>query len=86
MPTASPLRRAAACAALGAVAVLLACCQGPSESATRVTLLNVSYDPTRELYQSYNAAFARYWKAKTGADVQVNQSHAGSGAQARAPT
>jgi len=50
----------------------------------RVTLMNVSYDPTRELYQDYNAAFVRYWKAKTGQDVVVNQSHGGSGKQARA--
>jgi sulfate transport system substrate-binding protein len=50
----------------------------------RVTLLNVSYDPTRELYQDYNAAFARYWKAKTGQEVTINQSHGGSGKQARA--
>jgi sulfate transport system substrate-binding protein len=49
-----------------------------------VTLLNVSYDPTRELYQEYNAAFARHWKAKTGREVVVNQSHGGSGKQARA--
>jgi sulfate/thiosulfate transport system substrate-binding protein len=49
-----------------------------------VTLMNVSYDPTRELYQDYNAAFARYWKAKTGQDVTINQSHGGSGKQARA--
>jgi sulfate transport system substrate-binding protein len=49
-----------------------------------VTLLNVSYDPTRELYQDYNAAFAKYWKAKTGDDVQVQQSHGGSAKQARA--
>ena len=48
-----------------------------------VKLLNVSYDPTRELYQDFNAAFAKYWKAKTGADVEVNQSHGGSGAQSR---
>jgi sulfate/thiosulfate-binding protein len=48
------------------------------------TLLNVSYDPTRELYQDYNAQFAAYWKAKTGDTVKVNQSHGGSGAQARA--
>ena len=48
-----------------------------------VTLLNVSYDPTRELYSEYNAAFARHWKAKTGQDVIVKQSHAGSGKQAR---
>src|SRR6059058_419264 len=49
-----------------------------------VTLLNVSYDPTRELYQDYNAAFAKYWKAKTGNDVQIQQSHGGSSKQARA--
>lgn len=49
-----------------------------------VTLLNVSYDPTRELYQDYNAAFARYWKAKAGQDVAVQQSHGGSSKQARA--
>jgi sulfate/thiosulfate-binding protein len=48
------------------------------------TLLNVSYDPTRELYEDYDAAFAKYWKAKTGDDVKVNQSHGGSGKQARA--
>jgi len=49
-----------------------------------VQLLNVSYDPTRELYQDLNAAFAKYWKDKTGATVVVNQSHGGSGKQARA--
>ena len=48
-----------------------------------VTLLNVSYDPTRELYQEYNAAFAAYWQAKTGEKVTVLQSHGGSGKQAR---
>ncbi len=48
------------------------------------TLLNVSYDPTRELYQEFNAAFAKYWKGKTGQSVTVNQSHGGSGKQARA--
>jgi sulfate/thiosulfate-binding protein len=51
--------------------------------ARQVTLLNVSYDPTRELYAEFNAAFAKYWKAKTGDDVRVNQSHGGSGRQAR---
>src|SRR5712692_689480 len=51
--------------------------------AANVTLLNVSYDPTRELYQDYNKAFARYWKAETGQDVTVRQSHGGSGKQAR---
>jgi sulfate/thiosulfate transport system substrate-binding protein len=49
-----------------------------------VNLLNVSYDPTRELYQEYNAAFAKHWKAKTGETVTVKASHGGSGKQARA--
>ena len=49
----------------------------------QATLLNVSYDPTRELYQEYNAAFARYWKEKTGESVTIRQSHGGSSAQAR---
>ncbi len=49
-----------------------------------VTLLNVSYDPTRELYQEFNADFAKYWKEKTGQDVTIEQSHGGSGSQARA--
>ena len=48
-----------------------------------VSLLNVSYDPTRELYQDFNVAFAKYWKAKTGETVTVKQSHGGSGKQAR---
>lgn len=48
-----------------------------------VTLLNVSYDPTRELYQEYNTAFAKYWQAKTGDKVEVKQSHGGSGKQVR---
>jgi sulfate/thiosulfate-binding protein len=52
--------------------------------AAEVTLLNVSYDPTRELYQDYNAAFAKYWKGKTGDNVTIKQSHGGSGKQARA--
>ena len=48
-----------------------------------VTLLNVSYDPTRELYVDYNTAFAKYWKAKAGQEVTIKQSHGGSGKQAR---
>ena len=48
-----------------------------------ITLLNVSYDPTRELYQEYNAAFSKYWKAKTGDNVTIKASHGGSGKQAR---
>ncbi|HEY0797496.1 MAG TPA: sulfate ABC transporter substrate-binding protein [Candidatus Baltobacteraceae bacterium] len=49
-----------------------------------ISILNVSYDPTREFYVAYNALFAAYWKKKTGQDVTINQSHGGSGAQARA--
>ncbi len=48
-----------------------------------VSLLNVSYDPTRELYQDFNAAFAKHWQAKTGDNVTIKQSHGGSGKQAR---
>jgi sulfate/thiosulfate transport system substrate-binding protein len=55
-----------------------------SEAHAQRTLLNVSYDPTRELYQNFNAAFAKYWKAKSGESVSIKQSHGGSGAQARA--
>src|SRR5882757_9430010 len=60
-------------------AVLLA---APAHAKT-VSLLNVSYDPTRELYEDYNKAFAAYWKQKAGDDVVVKQSHGGSGKQAR---
>ena len=54
-----------------------------SASAKEIKLLNVSYDPTRELYTEYNAAFIKYWKTKTGDDVTVAQSHGGSGKQAQ---
>ena len=55
-----------------------------ASSSAPAELLNVSYDPTRELYAEFNAAFAKYWQAKTGQTVSVQQSHGGSGAQARA--
>src|SRR4029078_12830573 len=55
-----------------------------SGAQAQTTLLNASYDPTRELYQDFNAAFIKHWKAKTGQTIAVKQSHAGSGAQARA--
>src|SRR5258706_7066373 len=55
----------------------------PLSRAATVSLLNVSYDPTRELYEDYNKAFAVFWKAKTGDTVTINQSHGGSGKQAR---
>jgi sulfate/thiosulfate-binding protein len=66
--------------ALALVVILL----GSAAHAATVKLLNVSYDPTRELYDDYNKAFAAYWKGKTGDTVSVNQSHGGSGKQARA--
>lgn len=69
------VRHAALAAALGAAAV--------AAQAKDVTLLNVSYDPTREFYVDFNKAFAAHWKAKTGDTVTVKQSHGGSGKQAR---
>ncbi len=54
-----------------------------NSQAAEVNLLNVSYDPTRELYQEYNPMFAKYWKEKTGDTLSINQSHGGSGKQAR---
>jgi sulfate/thiosulfate-binding protein len=70
-------------AALGvAVTAVLAC--GAARAADKpVTLLNVSYDPTRELYSEVNAAFAAQWKSRTGQEVAIQQSHGGSGKQAR---
>lgn len=56
---------------------------GSGASKGPITLLNVSYDPTRELYQAYNEAFSKHWKEKTGQDVTIQQSHGGSGSQAR---
>jgi sulfate transport system substrate-binding protein len=55
----------------------------PGVAAKDITLLNVSYDPTRELYQDFNAAFAKYWQGKAGEKVTINQAHGGSGKQAR---
>ena len=66
---------------LAAILLLSALIAAPVRAAD--TLLNVSYDPTRELYEDYNAAFAKHWKTKTGKDVTVKQSHGGSGKQAR---
>src|SRR5580692_6275703 len=63
--------------------VLMLLLAASAAHAATITLLNVSYDPTRELYEEYNKAFAAYWRAKTGDDVKVNQSHGGSAKQAR---
>jgi sulfate/thiosulfate transport system substrate-binding protein len=70
-------------AIVAAVLVAFGLIGAPELRAASVTLLNVSYDPTRELYEDYNKAFAAYWRAKTGDTVTINQSHGGSGAQAR---
>lgn len=76
------LLTAGATAAAGAAALPLTGGQALAASGD-VTLLNVSYDPTRELYKEINGAYASYWKAKTGQTVTINQSHGGSGKQAR---
>jgi sulfate/thiosulfate-binding protein len=69
------------------LALAFACLLGtsvlPAAAQQKVELLNVSYDPTRELYVEYNRAFAAYWKGKTGQEVTIKQSHGGSGKQAR---
>ena len=64
--------------------IMLASALAVSANAKEIKLLNISYDPTRELYTEYNAAFAKYWKGKTGDEVTINQSHGGSGKQAQA--
>ncbi len=66
------------------IAVALLAISGTAAQAAEVRLLNVSYDPTRELYQDVNKAFARQWQASTGDTVTIKQSHGGSGKQARA--
>ena len=63
--------------------ILLASSLALSASAKEIKLLNVSYDPTRELYTEYNAAFAKYWQAKSGKSLTISQSHGGSGKQAQ---
>jgi sulfate transport system substrate-binding protein len=66
-----------------AIGLLASLVLGAAAAAADTTLLNVSYDPTRELYQDFNAAFAKQWQAATGEKVSVKQSHGGSGRQAR---
>lgn len=57
---------------------------GLAAASNAAELLNVSYDPTRELYQEFNAAFIKHWKSTGGEDLTIKQSHGGSGKQARA--
>src|SRR5271170_5197397 len=72
-------------AALTAALIALSSCGGPAQTPATGTVMlrNVSYDPTRELYVDFNAAFARYWKTKSGQQQRVEQSHGGSATQAR---
>ncbi len=77
-----PFRRATL-KRLAAAAVTLCALDGALAQPVTLSLLNVSYDPTREFYVEFNAAFARHWKAKSGQDVSIRQSHGGSGKQAR---
>jgi sulfate/thiosulfate transport system substrate-binding protein len=72
-----------ALARTAALATTLAAATLSATAQQAISLLNVSYDPTRELYVEFNAAFAKHWKAKTGQDVSIKQSHGGSGKQAR---
>jgi sulfate transport system substrate-binding protein len=65
------------------IAAILALCVSVSSLGAQTRLLNVSYDPTREFYEQYNKLFAQHWKATTGQNVVINQSHGGSGKQAR---
>jgi sulfate/thiosulfate-binding protein len=81
-PSRRALLTAAGAAGLAGPALLGA--QPASAQAKPITLLNVSYDPTRELYQDLNKAFAAFWKQRTGQDLKINQSHNGSGASAQA--
>jgi sulfate transport system substrate-binding protein len=78
MPRSILTRREAIATTAGALLTTTA------RAAEQTTLLNVSYDPTRELYRDFNRAFIKEWKAKTGETIVVNQSHNGSGASARA--
>jgi sulfate/thiosulfate transport system substrate-binding protein len=69
---------------VAAIAFALVIPIGEARATNQQTILNVSYDPTREFYEDYDAAFAKYWKQKTGNDVTINLSNGGSGKQARA--
>jgi sulfate transport system substrate-binding protein len=82
--TSKPARRRRSIVATAILLAALATIAGGGAARADKTLLNVSYDPTREFYKAYNAAFAKYWKDKTGEAVTITGSHGGSGKQARA--
>lgn len=71
------------CVYLSAILLTTSFAFSPARAAEPIELLNVSYDPTREFYEKYNTLFATHWKEKTGQDIKINQSHGGSGKQAR---
>ncbi|ANS76766.1 sulfate transporter subunit [Paenibacillus yonginensis] len=81
------LKKAVIASVVLSLTVALTACGSNEDQASadskKIELLNVSYDPTRELYESYNKAFAAYWKEKTGQEVTIKQSHGGSGKQSR---
>jgi sulfate transport system substrate-binding protein len=81
MATYSTLKSLVLSTVIAATAALTAA--GPAAAAGKITLLNVSYDPTRELYEAINPLFIQYWKEKTGQTLSIKQSHGGSGKQAR---
>jgi len=76
-------RRSRAAQWIFAAVLALGLGAAPQSRAANISLLNVSYDPTREMYEDYNKVFAAYWNGKTGDIVTINQSHGGSGKQAR---
>lgn len=82
-PSRNRRREAILSLAVATAAVLLPGGGALAQTPEKVTLTNVSYDPTRELYADFNKAFARYWKGKTGQELAVRTSHGGSGKQAR---
>jgi sulfate/thiosulfate-binding protein len=91
MPPSTPVSRplswllsSTALLALPGLLLSVSACSRPGAAAESVTLLNVSYDPTRELYEDVNAAFAKHWEATQGTKLSIKQSHGGSGKQARA--
>jgi sulfate/thiosulfate-binding protein len=82
--TSKPARRRRSFVVTAILLAALATTAGSGAAHADKTLLNVSYDPTREFYKAYNVAFAKYWKDKTGETVTITGSHGGSGKQARA--
>lgn len=83
VPTRRGLLAAAGAGAAALASPALLAGQAHAQASKPITLLNVSYDPTRELYKDINAAYAKYWKEKVGQTLVINQSHGGSGKQAR---